>query len=263
MDQFILSQNSAVLLLMPQASEDTPVASHHEHFAVTPESLHLLVPSPTPVPVEFLETFFDTPDFKLLGQNIWLRCRETLRGHDINCNWTLKKRGTIVASTENVGPGNVMEVLAALLGKVDHPKSPMDFCPKPFAVIRTRRYAVIGKPLWIDVCLFEKGDVYVLGGIEAADTTLREALKANFDAITPVQSKICAYLTKYGKMLQCPELTASVTGQSRPFMFLKEDPFGGEFAPLQMTDADPLEEVSDGGEDEGEFKGLQGIAWDA
>jgi hypothetical protein len=243
---------------------------YHEHFGLTAKSLQKFLESPfKPLCFECLETFLDTPDGKLLEQNRWLRCSENLRDHAIT--WTLKeepvRQNDGLAYVEHIGVENVMKALATLLGEKNNAISPVSYCRRPFATIRTRRYTFPGTQSfkwWLDVCYFEKDDIYVMGAIEGTvngsfsladeiDLFLsylaRESFKADFEVIAPVQSKIFAYVHKYRDALKCGPLPVSNIGPL-DFMFVKEDPLGGgPFLPIK-DDSEPSDEEEEGQDSE-------------
>jgi hypothetical protein len=145
-----------------------------------------------------------------------------------------------------MGKEKVLKELDNLLGKPSGTvspsfRSPVAYCPCPLAVLRVRRYTFTASPRfkwWVDVCYFNKDDLYIVGTIESqlepgeseeklSDSQERSAnLKADFEVQCPVPSKIVAFLHKYSSTevtLPLPEGEV----QSPPSMFMTLDPFGG------------------------------------
>jgi len=87
-----LTQNSPPPV--PSAAAGPQRFVYHEHFGLTNFSLDALVAEGGEASCsERFETFFDTPKFDLLNENMWLRCCEYIDGNNKetkNLEWTLK-----------------------------------------------------------------------------------------------------------------------------------------------------------------------------
>lgn len=233
-------------LLQAASARRQPDLVHHEHFGLAPSAWEQIG---RPISCsEFTDLFFDTTDFRLRAKNCWLRCRQNIFGRTEE--WTLKtqfRRGSKIVYQEHTGTANIMAELASLIGGGAH-MSPLGYCQRLFAAIRTRRYLfpqMDGFEWWIDVCSFGLSENYVVGTLKSLPTRQdcsSVPCTADFGVITPVQSRISAYLSS-GR-------PAAVQGQG--CMFLAKDPLGGgEFSSFDedASEASDVSGISDNEED--------------
>lgn len=95
---------------------------------------------------EFCDQYFDTPDFQLASQNIWLRFRDG--------DWTLKQANRLDIDDYS----EICQALSKIL-QVAPQKEPLDYCCTPIAIFRTFR----DPRIHLDVTAFTSKQYYISG----------------------------------------------------------------------------------------------------
>lgn len=168
-------------------------------------------------PCEYVEVYFDTPDFKLLKAGKWLRAREYEGRKDVE--WTLKQPNSYV---EYWGKTNVMDELARFLGPVPNAVNPVSYCNCAIIALRCRRYEL--KPgVWVDVCPFNPEMVYAVKTSRFIEASTVEK---------PAPRKVVAYIAKCR-----PDLRFAIDVAADDITTYPWDPLGGgPFLPLEGGD---------------------------